>query len=148
MTALGRRLRGAIGIGLTWAVLWLVVGVLLFIVFRIFQPEDIGPGEGPSRVLPILATVGFLSGLAFAFLLSLTEGRRTFRELSLRRVSIWGLLGSAPIPLLMGTDAGMGVVTGSLGAIFAAGSVAIARRGTLKAAHENVLLTTGDTPEG
>jgi hypothetical protein len=124
-----RWLRGALGIGLTWAVLWVVLGILLLALFLIFDPADIGPGEGPSRVLPILGLVGFLSGLGFAGLLFLAERRRTLRELSLGRVALWGLLGSAAIPLLMGADGSMGWLTGFLGATFATTSVAMARRG-------------------
>ena len=119
-----RRLRGALGIGLTWAGLWIVIGVML----GILRPGDIGPGEGPRRILPILAMVGLLSGLGFAGFLWLAERRRTFEQLSLGRVALWGLLGSALIPVIMGTEGSMGLLTGSLGAVFAAGSVAVARR--------------------
>lgn len=139
MTSFVRRFRGALGIGLTWAVLWVVFGVLFMSFLYIFQPEDIGPGEGPAKALPILALVGFLSGLGFAALLSLAERRRTLRELSLPRIALWGMLGSAAIPLLMGTDGSMGWLTGSLGATFATASVAIARRGELGAARKTRL---------
>ena len=126
---LARWLRGALGVALTWAALWVLVGLAIYAVIRTVDPGDIGPGEGLDRALPILALVGFLSGLGFAALLSLVERRRTLRELSLGRVALWGLLGSAAVPLLMGTDASMGGLTGALGALFAAGSLAIARRG-------------------
>jgi hypothetical protein len=129
MKKLLRWLRGAFGIGVTWAVLWIVIGALLFLVIRIFRPESIGFGEGPAKALAILALVGLLSGLGFAGFLSVAERRRTLRELSLVRVGLWGLLGSAAIPLLMGTDGSMGWLTGALGAVFATGSVALARRG-------------------
>ena len=129
-----RRLRGALGIGLTWAVLWVVVGFGLVTVIGILRPGDISRGEGLSRILPSLATVGFLSGLGFAALFWLAERRRTLAQLSIGRVALWGLLGSAAIPLLLGTDGSMGILTGSLGALFAAGSVATARRGLPRAA--------------
>jgi len=129
MRAFTRWLRGAVSIGLTWAGLWVLIGIVIFAVIRIVHPEDIGPGEGLGTALPILGLVGFLSGLGFAGLFSLGERRRTLRQLSLGRVALWGLLGSAAIPLFMGTDGSMGWVTGLLGATFAAGSVALARRG-------------------
>ena len=130
MRALARWIRGALSVGVTWSVLWVMIGVALWGVFKIFQPEDIGPGEGLSVVLPILGTVGLLSGLGFSGLLTLAERRRGLGELSLGRVGLWGALGSAAVPLLMGADPSMGWLTGSLGAVFATSSVAIARRGT------------------
>lgn len=131
MTDLVRRLRGALGIGVTWEVLWVAVGLVLYTIFRVFQPEDIGPGEGLGTALPIFGLVGFLSGLGFAGVLSLAERRRTVHQLSLGRVALWGLLGGAVIPLLMGTDGSMGWLTGPMGAIFATASVVTARRAAL-----------------
>ena len=139
MRAFMRWLRGAVSIGLTWAALWVLIGLVLFTVIRIVHPEDIGPGEGLGKVLPILGLVGLLSGLGFAGLFSLGERRRTLRQLSLGRVALWGLLGSAAIPLLMGTDGSMGWLTGVLGATFAAGSVALARRGLGDSKHRDLL---------
>lgn len=129
MTRLARWLRGALGIGLTWAGLWVIVGLLLWTVIRVFRPDDIDRGEGLSVVLPIFGIVGLLSGLGFAALLSLAERRRQLGELSLGRVAVWGLLGSAAIPLLLGAEPGEGWLTGVVGATFATASVAIARRG-------------------
>ena len=129
MTRLVRWLRGSLGVGLTWAVLWILLGAVFTTVFRIFRPEEIDPGEGYGRVLPLLGLVGFLSGLGFAAVLSFAERRRSLNELSLGRVALWGLLGSAAIPLLLGANVGEGWLTGVLGATFATASVAIARRG-------------------
>ena len=140
MTSFTRWLRGALGIGLTWATLWVIIGVLIMTTIYLIDPADIGPGEGPAKALPILAAVGLLSGFGFATLLSLAEGRRGLRDLSMVRVALWGALGSAAIPFVMGTDASMGWLTGSLGAIFAAGSLALARRG------EGARIDQGDEP--
>lgn len=128
MTRLVRALRGAAVIGIAWGFAWILVGAVIGLVIGVVSPEDIEPGEGPERALPILGLVGFLSGLGFAGLLALAERHSRVEELSLARVAVWGLLGSAAIPLLMGTDASMGWVTGPMGALFAAASVAIARR--------------------
>ena len=138
MTGLGRRLRGALASGAAWAVLWIAIGVVLLVVTRVFRPEYIGPGEGAAKMLPILGLVGLLSGLGFAGLLSLAERRTNLHKLSLTRVGLWGLLGSAAVPLLMGTDGSMGWVTGPMGAIFAAASVAIARRGAVRESEQGV----------
>lgn len=140
MAELVRRLRGALGIGVTWGVLWAAIGVVLALTIGVVDPEDIDPGEGPARVAAIFGLVGFLSGLGFAGLLSLAERRRTIAQLSLGRVALWGVLGGAAIPLLMGTDGSMGWVTGPMGAIFATASVAAARRRALREANPPGLL--------
>lgn len=140
MTTLLRRLRGALGVGATWAALWVACGLGLVGIISIFRPGDIDPGEGLGTMIPVFATVGFLSGLGFAGLLWLAERRRTLPRLSLGRVAVWGMLGSAAIPLLMGTDGSMGVLTGLLGGVFAAGSVAAARRELPPAREQRALL--------
>jgi hypothetical protein len=140
MTQLVRRLRGALGIGVTWGVLWAAIGLVLGVILGVVRPEDIDPGEGPGKIASVLGLVGFLSGLGFAGLFSLAERRRTIHELSLGRVALWGLLGAAAIPLLTGADASVGFITGPMGAVFAATSVAAARRGTLRGAKPVDLL--------
>ena len=140
MTQLIRRLRGALGIGVTWGVLWAAIGLVLGVTVGVVRPEVIGPGEGPGKVAAVLGFVGFLSGLGFAGLFSLAERRRTIQELSLGRVALWGLLGAAAIPLLTGADASVGFITGPMGAVFAATFVATARRGALRGAKPVDLL--------
>lgn len=141
MNHLLRRLRGAVGIGLTWSVLWMLVGLIGVVVIRTFQPEDIGPGENSVlRLFAITGTIGFLSGIGFAALLSLTERRRKFGELSLLRVAVWGGVGAGIIPFVIGINPDMGLLTGSLGAAFAIGSLAIARR----ASRDQLKITDND----
>ena len=98
MRLLARRIRGALGIGVTWGALWVVIGLVVFTAFAIFDPEDIDPGEGLARVLPIFGLVGFLSGLGFAVWLSLAERRRTLHQLPLWRVGLWGCSAGSPSP--------------------------------------------------
>ena len=140
MTTLARRLRGALGIGVTWGVLWAGIGVLLALIVGVVRPDNIDPGEGPGKIAAILGLVGFFAGLGFAGLLSLAEGRRTIHALSLGRVALWGFLGAAALPLLTGADASVGVITGPLGALFATASVAAARRGALRESERPGLL--------
>jgi hypothetical protein len=123
-----RRLRGAVVVGLTWSVLWIAIGLAIFGVISLADPGQIEPGEGLRTALPILGTVGFLSGLGFSALLSIIERRRSLEKLSLPRVALWGALGSAAIPLIMRGADGVWPETAVLGAICAAGTLAIARR--------------------
>ena len=87
-----RKLRGLAGVGLTWGTLWGAIGAGIALV--IGDPIlDWAPGMG---------LYGFVSGVGFGSLLSLGEGRKTLRDLSLRKVAMWGVLGSAAVPLLFG----------------------------------------------
>ena len=140
MITLVRRLRGALGIALTWGVLWAPIGLALGLILAALRPGDIDPGEGPGRIAAVFGVVGFLSGLGSAALLSLGEQRKTIRQLSPARVALWGALGAAAIPLLIGADASMALMTGSMGALFAAGSTVIARRAALRDAKPVDLL--------
>jgi hypothetical protein len=131
MGPMTRRIRGALGIGVTWGVMWVGLGLVVSLVIGALRPGDIGSGEGMKTVLPVFGLVGFLSGLGFAAWLSVAERRRTLDQLSLFRVALGGLLGGVAIPLLMGADGSMGWITGPMGAAFAAASVGAARRKAL-----------------
>ena len=135
MKRLLRRLRGALGMGLTWALGWAIVGGAVM--------EGIVDPDG--RILDMwpqtLAIPGFLCGVVFAFLLWIAEGRRRFDELSLPRFGLWGaavgaLLGlvalglgaaSGVLPLWLRATVILGPVT-VLSAVSAAGSLALARK--------------------
>jgi hypothetical protein len=86
---------------------------------------------------------GFVAGSSFAVILSLTERRRRLDQLSLKRVALWGGIGGAALslffaPYFLGAGFPLGLlittyfvplgITGLLGAGFASGSVALARR--------------------
>lgn len=86
--------------------------------------------------------VGLVSGVCFGLLLSFAESRRTIVDLSLIRVAIWGILGSAALPLLTGMQNHLILFTCPLGAAFAAATVAIARRAELHAAQQPKLLNS------
>lgn len=134
MTSWLRRVRGALGMGLVWALGWAIAGG--GIMEGIIDPQ--------GRILDMwpqtLAIPGFLGGVVFAALLSVAEGRRRFEELSVRRFAAWGALtglllgglalaaGAAPgLPLLLRAAVIVGPVT-VLSALSAAGSLALARR--------------------
>ena len=128
MRTILRRLRGAVFVGVTWSVLWIAIGLVLFGVITIVDPGQVEPGEGLRTVLPILGTVGFLSGLGFSALLSIIERHRPLEKLSIARVALWGALGSGAIPLLMSGSGGVWPETAVLGAVCAAATLAIARK--------------------
>lgn len=78
-------LRRVLGIGLAWAIPWLVFWQLVGLIIEILVPGSIDPGEGPMIVL-VLGPMGLFIGVAFAVLLSLRGRTRTTADLPLIRV--------------------------------------------------------------
>jgi hypothetical protein len=93
------------------------------------------------------AVLGLVAGGSFAAILSIVERRRTLGQLSLWRIGLWGGIGGIALllffaPRLFGAEIPLHLVltsylvplalNGLLGAGFATGSVALARRGDTK----------------
>lgn len=122
-----RRIRGAIGMGLTWAVAWFTAGMALLLV--------VGVGAADVPFPLFFALLGFLAGVTFSGILGIVEGRRRFDQMSLPRFAVWGGVGGLLLSGILVLAAGLGgeALLG-LGAIFAlsgagcaAGSLALAR---------------------
>jgi hypothetical protein len=155
MKKLLRKLRGLMGVGVTWGTLWAGIGAVIGLVVGLVSPELLQWGNPIGDWALGMGLYGFVSGVGFGTLLSAGEGRKTIGDLSLKRVALWGVLGSAAVPLLFGMvglfAAGTTavdileaiLVTGFLGGTFAPASVAIARKAELQAAEERGLLTDG-----
>lgn len=129
MGELLRKLRGALGLGLTWAFTWFAAGMALLLV--------VGP-EAADVPFPLgFGFLGFLSGVTFSVVLGLTEGRRRFDEMSIPRFALWGGLGGVSLSVIFSLVAGLGIlmplvlgpVFGLAGAACAAGTLALARTG-------------------
>src|SRR5688500_1984806 len=142
MTGWMRRIRGALGMGFTWALAWaiggLMIGVLSFVLpldwfFRVFDAP-----------LPALAIPGFFAGAFFSVVLGIAARKRRFSELSMPRFVAWGALGGVMLSLFpvllvragLGTPAecfwpALGIAAGPfilLSAGSAAATLAIARK--------------------
>ena len=123
-----RRIRGAIGMGFTWAAAWFAVGFVPRWVF------GFNAGDLPFPLL--FGALGFIAGVIFSGLLVLTEGRRRFDQMSLPRFAGWGAVGGLLLSALFvrGASLGWGEVltistTFALAcAVCATGSLAVARR--------------------
>ncbi len=126
-----RRIRGAIGMGLTWALAWFGAGVILLLVVG-FGAADVPFPLG-------FGLLGFLAGVTFSGVLGIVEGRRRFDQMSLPRFAVWGGVGGlllSGIFVLAVALAGdttleilvLGPVFALAGAGSAAGSLALARR--------------------
>ena len=131
-----RRIRGAIGMGLTWGAAWFGAGVLLARV----------PGFYSDLPFALLfAPLGFVTGIIFSGILVVIEGRRRIDRLSLSRFAGWGaasglllsgifVVGAAlrGAPLL-GEFLVFGPALAMASAACAAGSLAVARRAERRA---------------
>lgn len=89
-----RRIRGAIGMGLTWAFGWAIAGVLIGVASILLPalPWD-SFFEVFDAPLPALAIPGFFAGVFFSTVLGIAGRHRRFSELSLPRFAAWGALG-------------------------------------------------------
>lgn len=125
-----RRIRGAIGMGVTWGLAWFGAGIALLLV--------VGPGAADVPFPIGFGVLGFLAGVTFSGVLRIAEGRRRFGQMSLRRFAGWGAVGGlllSGIVAVVATLAGdatpemlvMGPVFALSGAASAAGSLALAR---------------------
>ena len=154
MGDLWKKLRGLAGVSVTWGAVWGVIGAGIGYVVGMVSP-DAWIWANPILEWGLgMAMYGAVSGIAFGSLLSLREGRKNLFELSLGRVALWGLVGSATAPLVFGAlgmfgagttlldIAGAIAVTGFLGGLSAPAAVAIAKRAELEAPSEIDLLSS------
>lgn len=128
-----RRLRGAIGMGVTWAVAWAVAGLAMGIASNIltFLPWDafFRVFDAP---LPALAIPGFISGAIFSVVLGIAGRRRRFDQISIPWFAALGAVGGlllGAVAVSGGFPAGTLLFTGVLAAGSAAGTLALARMG-------------------
>jgi FtsH-binding integral membrane protein len=126
-----RRIRGAIGMGLTWAAAWAAVGSVPRWVF----------GFNTDVPFPLVfGVLGFIGGVIFSGLLMLTEGRRGFDQMSLPRVAAWGAVGGVLLSAIFTRAASLGFgdvlaiapTFAVASAICASGSLALARRAGMR----------------
>ena len=121
-----RRIRGAIGMGLIWAITWFGAGLILLLV--------VGVGAADVPFPLFFGLLGFLAGVTFSGILGIVEGRRRFDQMSLPRFAAWGGVGgfllSVVLAVALGGDAFpvLGPIFALSGAGCAAGSLALARR--------------------
>jgi len=133
-----RRIRGAFGMGLTWALAWFAAGMALLLV--------IGPDAADVPFPLGFGLLGFFAGATFSGVLGLVDGRRRFDQLSIPRFAGWGAVGGLLFSGIFVLVAGLGgnvllvlaPVFALSSAACAAGSLALARK-----AEEPALLDAG-----
>lgn len=91
-----RKLRGAISLGLAWAIPWWFAGALLSPYLRTLAhampPRSIADAAFDGL---LTAWYGFLAGVVFSGLLAVVGRRRTFREITPRHMASWGIASAA-----------------------------------------------------
>jgi hypothetical protein len=137
MRGWGRRIRAAIGVGLTWGAAWLAVGLVLLAI--------VGPHAADVPFPLFFGLLGFLAGAAFSGLLGMIGSRRKFEEQSMGRFAGWGALGGTLVALLVNWAAGPSGDMLMLVPLFAAASATCAM-GTLVLARraERQVLVEGE----
>ncbi|MCL7976340.1 MAG: hypothetical protein M8862_01140 [marine benthic group bacterium] len=136
-----RRIRGALGLGLTWGLAWFGAGMALLLV--------VGPDAADVPFPLGFGLLGFLAGVTFSGVLGLVEGRRSFDQMSLPRFAGWGAVGGVIFSGVFVAVAGLGgAALAILAPVFAvssaacaAGSLALARQ-----ADDRELLDSGAPP--
>ena len=127
----GRRIRGAIGMGLTWAAAGSVAGFLLARLTTL----------NPDLPFPLLfAPLGFMAGIIFSVILVVTGRRRGFDRLSISRFAGWGAASGLLLSGIFGVGAVLrgasfwgefllfGPALAIASAVCAGGSLALAKR--------------------
>jgi hypothetical protein len=122
-----RRIRGALGMGFTWAAAWSAAGLVPRWVF----------GVNADAPFPLVfGVLGFVAGVTFSGLLALTEGRRRFDQMSLPRFAGWGAIGGLLLSGVFAKAASLGLsdvlaiapTFAVASAVCASGTLAVARR--------------------
>ena len=107
-----RPIRGAVGMGLTWAAGWALFGVLIGVTSRLLPWL---PWESFFEIfdapLPALAIPGFFGGVFFSTVFGIAGRGRRFSELSLSRFAAWGAVGGVLLSLLPAALVTVGLAT-------------------------------------
>ena len=89
-----RRIRGAIGMGLTWATAWFGAGMIMLLGLLLVTGST-----GADVPYPLgFGAFGFVAGVTFSGVLGLVDGRRRFDQMSLPRFAGWGAAGGFRCP--------------------------------------------------
>lgn len=132
MRLLLRRLRGVLGMALTWSLGWATAGAILASARAYVDARTGATGsfDIPALIM-IWGAVGFVAGGMFYVVLSIAERRPIFDSLKGTRIAAWGALAGSMLPAFFTlatanppADIAVGAV---LGAASAVGSLWIAR---------------------
>lgn len=94
-----RKLRAMLGMGITWGVAGFGIGLPLSLVVLPFQGVPLTLAFMVESALQ-LAVFGVFAGTGFGAILAAAERKRSFDDLSLPRVGLWGALAGSLFPVV------------------------------------------------
>ncbi len=135
-----RRIRGAVGMGVTWAVGWALVVVVMGVTTILLPGTwlDLIFAAADDELLMVMVLPAFAGGVVFSTVLGITGRRRRFDELSLPQFAALGAFGGLLLGLFPVAALGVGAasvaqaaaiisVVTLLSAVSASGSLILAR---------------------
>ena len=143
-----RRLRGILGTAVLWGVPWAFSLGLIAASAALILGAHLGPFLAFARGALTGFYWGIAAGALFGSALMLTEQRRGFTKLSLKRAAAWGALSGIWFPALIGLAFGPSaqpllvigwpayLATGSMGALSGLATLWLARRGAPSVASD------------
>lgn len=112
LTSILKKIRGAVGTAVTWAVAWGIGGFgLSAVLFAVSPRLGLSTFVDAAPMLTVLAgAAGFVGGTVFSAVLGTVHARSRLADLSPFRLALWGGLAGMLVPL--GIVAGAAVVGG------------------------------------
>ena len=114
MRSILRKLRGAVGTAVTWAVMWATGGVAFTGLLFLLSPGlnlQIFAEAAPAIAL-VAGAWGFIGGGVFSLTLGTVHRSRRLDDLSPGRMSLWGALAGMLLPIGLLAFAALSGVTG------------------------------------
>ncbi len=135
-----RRLRGALGLALTWGVTWAIAAGLI----GGLATSAVLMLRGHFPPVPLLMAAfalaggisGFVSGAGFALLLTTSARRRTLEDINPLQFGLLGAIPAAVFGWILFRQAGPALVATGLGFVAATGSLVLARRANARELEE------------
>lgn len=127
-----RRVRGIVGMALTWSVGWAIAGTVLALLNRhVATRTGVGTPVSVLTLAAIWGALGFATGGVFGLILRFAEYRKVVDSLEGFRMAAWGAVAGSVLPavytIATGNPGADIVVGAALGAASAIGSLWIAR---------------------
>ena len=126
-----KRLRGVIGTATIWGLAWFGVS-LAFWSTKLFglSALELGLAVGSAAGVGL---AGAITGACFAVVVGIAERRRSFAELTMPRMAVWGAIAGTPLALAVVAEVSFAewaicaAALGLLGACSSAASLTLAR---------------------